>query len=342
MPAGSGIVAVVIAVFGAGAIGCWVGGKLAASGAEVTLIGRPRMLDPLAGGFVVTDFEGGEARATPTLATAPSAAAGAKLVLVTVKSAQTADAAATLAGVVARDAVVVSFQNGVRNAEILRAGLPQHRVLAAMVPFNVTRTPVPGSPDAFHRASGGILRVDDDPANTELLAQLQRARIPIEARTDMPAVQWAKLVMNLNNAINALSGIPLAAELADRGFRRCLAAAQREALELLATAKQPIAKLTAIPPRWMPRLLTLPDALFSRLAKRVVAIDPHARSSMWDDFEAGRPTEIDYLQGEVVALAKRLGRSAPINTRLVELVRAAETGGKRDFTAAQLAAALGL
>ncbi len=126
------------------------------------------------------------------------------------------------------------------------------------------------------------------------------------------------------------------------GFRRCLAAAQREALELLQIAKQPVAKLTAIPPRWMPLLLSAPDVLFSRLATRVVAIDPHARSSMWDDLASGRPTEIDYLQGEVVALAGKLGRSAPVNRKLVELIRTAETGGKRDFTASQLQAALGL
>jgi len=148
--------------------------------------------------------------------------------------------------------------------------------------------------------------------------------------------------MNLNNAINALSGIPLAAELAQRAFRRCLAAAQREALELLAVANQDVAKLTAIPPRWMPRLLRVPDGMFRILARRVVAIDPAARSSMWDDLEAKRPTEIDYLQGEVVALADRLGRTAPVNRKLVELIRAAEAGGKRDFEGPELERALGI
>lgn len=328
---------VTLAIFGAGAIGCWVGGKLAAGGADVTLIGRPRVIGELASGLVVSELDGGEARSTPKLATEPDAARDASLVLVTVKSAQTAEAGAQLVRVLSRDAVVVSLQNGVRNAGVLRAALPGHRVLAAMVPFNVVRRGA-----AYHRASGGVLRVDDDPANAGLLAACAAARLPIEPRADMLAVQWAKLVMNLNNAINALTGLPLLAELAQRGFRRCLAAAQREALDLLAAAKQDVAKLTAIPPRWMPRLLEVPDGLFRLLARRVVAIDPHARSSMWDDLEAKRPTEIDYLQGEVVALAERLGRDAPINRALVKLLREAEAGGKRDFTAAELAAALGL
>jgi 2-dehydropantoate 2-reductase len=210
-------------------------------------------------------------------------------------------------------------------------------VLAAMVPFNVTR-----KGDAYHRASGGDLRVDAHPANAELLAACARAQLAIEPRTDMPAVQWAKLVMNLNNAINALSGLPLKTELSDRVFRRCLAAAQREALDLLAAADQPVARLTPVPPRLMPTLLDTPDWAFSRLAKRIVAIDPHARSSMQEDLETGRPTEVDYLQGEVVTLAKRLGRRAPINQRLVELVREAEAGGKRDFTSRELQAMLGV
>ena len=92
----------------------------------------------------------------------------------------------------------------------------------------------------------------------------------------------------------------------------------------------------------MPRLLEVPDAVFRVLAKRIVAIDPTARSSMWDDLEACRPTEIDYLQGEVVELARTLGRPAPVNGALVELVRRAEAGGRRDYTGAQLAAALGV
>jgi 2-dehydropantoate 2-reductase len=158
----------------------------------------------------------------------------------------------------------------------------------------------------------------------------------------MLAVQWSKLVLNLNNAINALSGLPLAEELAQKPFRRVLAAAQGEAFELLAAADIPVARLTPIPPRWQPRLLQIPDRLFELLLPRIMPIDPHARSSMWDDLEAKRPTEIDYLQGEVVDLARRLGKHAPVNEALVRLVREAEAGGRRDFTGDELARAVGL
>ena len=309
-----------IAVFGAGAIGCWVGGMLAAGGADVTLIGRARVLDELAGGLRVSDLDGGDRRVTVRIA---SAVGDADLVLVTVKSAATRDAATALAHVTCP---VLSLQNGVRNVETLRARLP--RVLAGMVPFNVVRR----APGTYHRASAGTIMVD--PAAAPLLP------MHVEARSDMPAVQWSKLLMNLNNAINALSDLPLAEELAQRAYRRCLAAAQREALALVRAARIELARVTPLPPAWLPSLLELPDRIFRVLARRVVAIDPLARSSMWEDLEAKRPTEIDYIQGEIIALAERLHRTAPINAALVALVRAAEAGGRRDYRGDELLAAL--
>ena len=323
-----------IAVFGAGAIGCWVGGRLAAGGADVTLIGRPRVMSELGDGLVLSELGGKTWRVTPTLATEAAAARDAEVVLVTVKSAQTNEAGRALANV--GTGVVVSLQNGIHNAEVLRAVMPGRVVLAGMVPFNIARV----AAGKYHRGTSGELVVEGHPSAEKLVLAARNAELPLEARSDMLAVQWGKLVMNLNNAINALSGVPLLEELSDREFRRCLAAAQSEALDVLEVAQQPVAKLLALPPRWVARVLPMPNWAFSRIANRVAAVDPQARSSMQDDFAAGRATEIDYLQGEIVTLAKRVGRKAPVNAKLVELVRAAEQGGKRDFTGPELWAAL--
>ncbi len=325
-----------IAVFGAGSIGCWVGGRLAAGGAAVRLIGRPRVMEELAGGLRVTDLDGFDATVQVETATSPDAAASADIVVVTVKSAATEEVGATLAAVLPEGAVVLSLQNGVRNASLLRDVLPGRRVLAGMVPFNVIRRQA----GAYHRGSAGVVMIERSPAAAPFVEAAGRAGMPLSQRDDMAAVQWAKLLLNLNNAVNALSGQPLAAELAQRDFRRCLAAAQREALAVLAAAGTPLAKLTSIPPRWMPALLGLPDGMFRRLARRVVAIDPHARSSMSDDLEARRLTEVDYIQGEVVALAERHGRDAPVNRALRDLIRKAEQGGRRSYTGVELRAAL--
>ena len=120
-----------VVVFGAGAIGCWVGARLARA-SSVVLYGRARVLDALVDGVRATDLDGGDVTAQPALSTDPRVVADADLVLVTVKSAATADAAATIAAHARPDAAIVSLQNGVRNARVLAGGLPQHAVVAVI------------------------------------------------------------------------------------------------------------------------------------------------------------------------------------------------------------------
>ena len=71
-----------------------------------------------------------------------------------------------------------------------------------------------------------------------------------------------------------------------------------------------------------------PDAVFTRVARAMVDIDPQARSSMYDDLVRARPTEINLINGEVVELGASFGRPTPQNARIVELVRAAERAGR--------------
>lgn len=329
-----------ICVVGAGSIGCYVGGRLAIAGASVRFIGRPRIAAELAEhGLRLSDYRGYTAQSPAgalDYGTTFDAAREARLVLVTVKSDATETVAEALAPILRPDALVISFQNGLRNAARLAARLPAQRVLTGMVPFNV----VARGHGAFHQGSEGDLEVAADPALVPFLPLFTAAGLPLRQQADMPAVLWGKLLLNLNNAINALSGLPLKAELSQRSYRRCLALAQRETLAVLAAAGLRPARVTAVPPAWLPRVLDVPDALFRRLANRMLAIDPLARSSMWEDLALGRRTEIDWINGEVVALAREHGSEAPVNRRLIELVRAAEAGGRRDWTGDALLATL--
>lgn len=329
-----------ICVYGAGSIGCYVGGRLAATGADVVLVGRERLAAEVAEhGLRLTDWQGADLEVPPggvRFETSPKGAEAAGLILVCVKSAGTEAAAAELDVVAPADAKVISFQNGIGNTEVLRAKLPWRTVIPGMVQFNVVRR----GAGAFHAGTQGGLDVERSAELAPYLHDFARAGLPLHQHEDMPPVQWAKLLLNLNNPVNALSGLPLKAELSQRGYRRCLGLAQTETIGLLAAAEIEPAKLTPVPPKLMARLLGVPDALFARLARRMLAIDPHARTSMLDDLEDGRPTEIDYINGEVVRLAERLGRSAPVNAKLVALVHEAESGGRRQWSADDLYAAL--
>ncbi|KFG97499.1 2-dehydropantoate 2-reductase [Burkholderia paludis] len=313
-----------VCVIGAGAVGCYLGGRLAAAGANVTLVGRARIGDAIhRHGLTLTDQHGYRATLAPAdvvFTTDPAAAAAARLVLVAVKSAATRDAAAQLAGVLRPGTVVVSFQNGLHNADLLRDALPQATVLAGMVPFNV----IERGPGAFHQGSAGALAAAASPALQPFADAFARAGLPLALHRDMPAVQWAKLLLNLNNAINALANLPLRDELAQRAYRRCVALAQREALHWLARAAIRPARLTPLPAAWIPAVLDLPDGAFRVLGGRMLAIDPLARSSMSDDLAAHRATEIEWINGEVVRLAERFGGQAPVNARLCALVHDAE------------------
>ncbi|MBF9069986.1 2-dehydropantoate 2-reductase [Streptacidiphilus sp. NEAU-YB345] len=333
-----------IAVMGAGSIGCHLGGSLAAvDGVEVTLIGRPAAMALLAErGLTLTSSRRPPRRVAADAfrtATEASAAAGADVVLITVKSDGTRDAARQLAPHLAPGTVVVSFQNGLRNADALREELPDHTVLTGMVPYNILQT----EPGSFHQGTGGALMLDDVPAGAPLVTALDAAGLHVQPRADMREVQYAKLLMNLNNAVNALAGIPLRAELGERAYRACLALMQTEALAAFRAAGIRPAQLGAVRPTLTPYLLRLPDAVFSRAAAKMLAIDEKARSSMWEDLQRGRPTEVDSLQGEVVALAERHGLTAPANARLVALVHEAEAapaGQSRAWSGPDLLTAL--
>jgi 2-dehydropantoate 2-reductase len=316
-----------IAVLGAGMIGTYVGGKLAAAGADVTLIGRARVIGDLrANGLRLTDLTGGDTAVGADrlkLSEDPAALAGAALVLLAVKSPGTAEAAAQIARFAPPDAVVVSLQNGVSNAEQLRTLLPARPVVAAMVPYNVAQ---PG-PGHYHKGTMGELHAENSPALQPFAPLFAAAGIPLTLSDDMAGILWGKLVVNLNNAINALSGLPLMQQLVQRDYRRALALCQHEALRLLRRAGIRPAKVLAVPTWALPHVMSLPNGLYRRImARSGTRIDRHARSSMAEDLALGRRTEVDYLNGELVALATRLGRTAPVNARVVELVRAAEAG----------------
>ena len=330
-----------VLVMGAGAVGCWIGGCLQAAGAPVTFVGRPRVLDALRShGLKLTDLEGGmrqlaasalDLRASANGVPAPS------LVLLCVKSGATSSAAAELARTLPPGTPVVSMQNGVSNAAAAQAAAPALAVRAGMVPFNIAEL----APGHYHRGTSGVLAAQDHALLRQWQPRFAQGGMPLQLHANLAPLQWGKLLLNLNNAVNALSGLPLRAQLLQREYRLCMAALIDEALAALRAAGITPAKLTPLPPAVLPSALRLPTAVFRVLAARMLRIDAKARTSMADDLAHGRATEIDALCGEVVRLARRHGTAAPANERISELVRAWPSD-PRARSGAELRAALGL
>jgi len=322
-----------IAIVGAGAVGCYVGGCLAASGADVRLIGRARLRDLVAArGLHVSDYAGRDRRVNGVeIALDPAAVAGCDLVLVCVKSRDTAHVAQQIRPHLAPGAAVISFQNGVGNAAVLADELDRP-VIAGMVGFNV----VMSEDGRFHQGTQGQLHVADDTALMGCIRAFIAAGLPLIAHPDMRPVVWAKLMLNLNNPVNALANIPLRDQLLQRDFRECIALAQDEFLALARRGGLPrLARLTPLPARALPMVLRLPTPVFRLAAASMLRVDPKARSSMADDLAQGRPTEVDWINGEVVRLAQSTGVGAPVNQRLCALMHDAETADTRPSWTAQ-------
>lgn len=315
-----------IGIAGTGSIGCFVGGMLAAGGRRMALLARPRVIGEIeTHGLRLTSFDGLDRRLAANqfaLSENPDVFADAAIVLVTVKSADTAGMADIIARHAPVDAVIVSLQNGVGNAAVLREKLPGRTVLGGMVPYNVIAL----GEGRFHQATSGDIVIERDAAATA--ERLSVPGLQVRATDNIVGVQWGKLLFNLNNALNALADLPLRQQLAQRSWRKLYADQVAEALAAIkADGIKPVSS-APLPVSFMPPLLRLPDAFFQIVLGRTMKIDPEARSSMWEDLQRGRRTEIDYLQGVITAIAERRGLAAPLSRRIVELVRKAESDGK--------------
>jgi len=315
-----------VGIMGAGAIGCYLGGKIASAGAAVVFVARGRFKEELSThGIRVSSLDGSSARVEPSkivVTSDPGAVSGCNVVLVAVKSADTASTGKLLAPILAPDTLVASMQNGLRNADELRAALPGQPVLGGIVGFNV----VPKGEGEMRQTTSGplVLEATDHPRLYELAGAMRKSGLSLEVVRDIKGAQWSKLLMNLNNAVSALTGAPTPTLLFEPGYRRIVRGLIVEALGVMKAAGVEPTRLSGIPPKLFPALLRLPSPILRVVSRIQLKVDPEARSSMHEDFVRGRLTEVDYLNGEIVALAKKTGVSAPLNARVVELIHEAE------------------
>lgn len=317
-----------IVILGAGSIGCYLGGCLLAEKRlhthSITLIGRQRLQnDIMTHGLTVTDWQGRHTSLSSSnvhFSVTNESLASADFILLCVKSQDTHDAATLIQAHASPNAVIVSFQNGVSNGNVLTQMLSQ-KVVKGMVPFNVFYK----GKGHFHCGTEGNLAIEDkDGICVSLLTMFQQAALPVTVYDDITAVQYGKLIMNLNNAVNALSGVPLKEQLGNRAYRLVMAKVLKEALQAFKAQGINPARTGKVIPKLMPSIMKLPNVLFQIVAASTLKIDPEARSSMYEDLQLGRPTEIDFLNGEVERIGQLNGIDTPINSRIVELVKKAE------------------
>ena len=331
-----------VAILGAGSIGCFIGGAWQSAGCRSSYVGRPKIArDVDQNGLTLSDYGGwrvqlppGEVdyRCGPEALEKPRSSAWPSRARIRpsrgARSPSTAREGAT----------VVSFQNGISNIDVLERSLRgRFEIARGSVGFNVAYL----GDGRFHKGVAGHLWSERLDATQAISERAGAGPGALKLSDDMLGLAWGKLLINMNNAVNALSGRTLREELRKRDYRRVFAASVREGLGLLRRAGIEPGSLSPLPIRLLPAILETPDWLFNNLFFRMWKIDPKARSSMSDDLALGRKTEVDYLNGEIIRLADQLSLEAPVNRAIAALVHEAEDGAAPLAPAALRRAALG-
>jgi 2-dehydropantoate 2-reductase len=304
-----------VAVLGAGAVGCFYGGLLARAGIPVTLVGRPAHVEAIRRDGLVIEWADRRETIRVDATTDVAAVRDAGVVLVCVKSPATDAAALSLRPHLAPDAVLVSLQNGVDNAERLRAVLPQ-TVFAAVVYVGAYMS-APGV--VRHTGRGdlvlGAARADAArPGVGERLsgvaAMFEAAGIACPLSADIDAALWTKLVINCAfNAVSALGRARYGRMAREPAVRALMEGAVRETVAVARASGVGLDERRLIDAVW-----GVADALAQQY------------SSTAQDVLRGKPTEIDALNGFVAARGAALGIDVPVNRTLFALVKLREAG----------------
>ena len=298
-----------IAVMGAGAVGCYYGGMLARAGHDVTLIGRAQHVEAVRRSGLRLESKAFDATIPMHASEAAGGARGAKLVLFSVKSTDTERAGAALASHLDPDAVIVTLQNGVDNAERLAATLGREVVPAVV--YVAVEMAGPGHVRHHGRRELLIGRSRHGPDVSErIAAAFVAAGVPVEVSDQVIGALWAKLVVNCAyNALSAITQLPYGRLVKGEGVPAIMQDVVDECLAVARAAG-----------------VTVPGDLL-KAVPQIAETMPGQFSSTAQDLSRGKPTEIDHLNGYVVRRGEALAIATPVNRLLLALVKLLERRG---------------
>ena len=299
-----------IAVMGAGAVGCYYGGMLARAGHDVVLVGRPQHVEAVCRDGLLLETKAFRLHVPMQASTDASGIRGASLVLCCVKSTDSASAAADMAPHLAKDAVILSLQNGVDNAERLQALLG--RTVAPAVVYVASEMAGPGH--VRHHGRGELV-IGPSAAAVELAQLFADAGVPVQISDNVAGALWAKLILNCAfNALSAITQQPYGRLFQGEGVEdvmrdvvhECLAVAQGEGV-------------------------SVPGDIWAAV-ERIALTMPAQYSSTAQDLARHKRSEIDHLNGHVLRKGEALGIPTPVNRVLHTLVKLLENGASRETT----------
>ena len=314
-----------IAVVGAGAIGGLVAGYLKLKGHEVQLVGRAGAVSAIKEkGLRISGVRGDfdlkldileKLESTPELA---------------ILAVKTQDLEAALVDNIAylNDALVITAQNGVRADDIACRLLPKENVISSIVMFGATSLE-PG--EVVHNFEGNwiIGRVSGNNDNRVFSAsEVLNSAFPAVVTEGIRGMKYLKVFVNANNCIPALLGISMQEAFSDIRISRIAVEVWREGFEVISKAGLELLSLPDFPLERLKGMVSKPaeeaagiyTGIMLNLSKEPLY------GSILQSIRRGKPSEIDYINGEFVRIAGENQLQAPLNEKLVTLVHGVEKG----------------
>lgn len=290
------------AVIGAGAVGCYFGGILARAGHHVTLIGRPHHVSAIQQQGLLLTTQTFEEHIKLHASTELTAIHDADVILFCVKSTDTIATATQAKPYLSDHAVILSLQNGVENAELIRSVLP-HQVIPAVV---YVATEMVGDGHVKHNGRGEL--VIGSSSDSELIASvLSAAAIPTQVSENVIGALWAKLIVNCAyNALSAITQLPYGQLVQQEGVPRMMEELVVECLAVASAAG----------------VVVLGDSRAN--VKQIAITMAEQTSSTAQDLARGKRSEIDFLNGYVDRQGQLHQVSTPVNHALTSLVKMLE------------------
>ncbi len=309
------------AVIGIGAVGSIVGGLLAKSGEDVTLIGKPYQIDVVKQkGLKIIGVNGATILKEIKVSKDLLLVKNADIVFICVKSQDTKQLANDLKNILNKSTLIISLQNGIRNTQVLK-DITGNEVLSGVVLFNALYEK-PGEVTLTIR--GGILLEKNNENLDILVKSFYKAGLKVTLVDNIDGYLWSKLILNLQIAVTALTGQTIRQSIANKDTRCIIVATMTEGINVVQKSNIKLEVLPEIDPKKLIKRFSSLGSFFLIIGSRLIGVKKDARNSMWQSLSQGKQTEIDFINGEIIALAKKHKMQAPINKKIVEIIKKVE------------------
>jgi len=302
-----------IGIAGAGAVGCHYGSLLLRAGYDVCFLARGAHLKAMRDAGLTHVSDGKHYTQSVQADDNPSILEGSDIVVLTCKMTDIERTLKSVAAYLGENALLVTLQNGVEAPDIAAAVFPENTI-AAGTAFIGARIEAPGI--VIHSAAGGVRlglwrHGKGEERFHPLIQAFMDAGVPVREEPDVRLMLWRKLLWNCGfNAITAIT----------HRFARDVAADDKT-LEIVREAMEETVALARAED------IGIGEDDVNKHIRTTLEMGP-VKTSMWQDIERKKQTEVDYINGFVTRKAEETGLDAPVNRMLTTLVHAIQNGNK--------------